>query len=331
MITSTGPSGFQSLTSPRAKVSRGPASGSARAASIISAELSIPRISAPGQRRASAAVSVPGPQPRSATTPGASAPTRPTRSKNARARSSPNRRYSPGSHTAASRVSISRHQDKSCCHGNGGEILMSRDTLAIMGRGPEDAQGSHELTPRGGPGQAQGSHELPPRGGPGQAQGSHELRLGGEPGEAQARQHLRLGGEPGEAQASHHLPPGGEPGDGTARHASEPGGAGAGAGHRPLRDEVEELVAGWRAERPDLDVEPLEVLSRVSRLARHLDRARTAAFATHGLQAWEFDVLSALRRQGPPYQLSPGGLLRATLVTSGTMTNRIDRLASAGL
>ena len=99
----------------------------------------------------------------------------------------------------------------------------------------------------------------------------------------------------------------------------------------PLRDEVDELVTRWGAERPDLDVEPLQVLSRVSRLARHLDRARTAAFASHGLQAYEFDVLSALRRQGPPYQLTPGALLRATLVTSGTMTNRIDRLTEAGL
>jgi DNA-binding MarR family transcriptional regulator len=99
----------------------------------------------------------------------------------------------------------------------------------------------------------------------------------------------------------------------------------------PLRDEVDDLVAAWRAERPDLDVEPLEVLSRVSRLARHLDRARRAAFASRGLEPWEFDVLAALRRQGPPYQLSPGALLRTTLVTSGTMTNRIDRLAEAGL
>ena len=73
------------------------------------------------------------------------------------------------------------------------------------------------------------------------------------------------------------------------------------------------------------------MLSRLSRLARHLDRARRAAFAAHGLEPWEFDVLSALRRQGPPYQLSPGALLHATLVTSGTMTNRIDRLAAAGL
>src|SRR5580700_2389839 len=97
------------------------------------------------------------------------------------------------------------------------------------------------------------------------------------------------------------------------------------------RDEVDELVAAWRAQRPDLDVEPMQVLSRVSRLARHLDIARRGAFAGHGLEAWEFDVLSALRRAGPPYQLSPGALLRATLVTSGTMTNRIDRLAEAGL
>jgi DNA-binding MarR family transcriptional regulator len=97
------------------------------------------------------------------------------------------------------------------------------------------------------------------------------------------------------------------------------------------KDEVDEIVARWHRERPDLDVSPLQVLSRVSRLARHLDRARRAAFTAHGLETWEFDVLSALRRQGRPYQLSPGSLLRATLVTSGTMTNRIDRLESAGL
>jgi DNA-binding MarR family transcriptional regulator len=104
-----------------------------------------------------------------------------------------------------------------------------------------------------------------------------------------------------------------------------------GAIRPPVHDEVDYLVARWQVERPDLDVEPLHVLSRVSRLARYLDRARRAAFAAHQLETWEFDVLSALRRQGPPYQLSPGALLRATLVTSGTMTNRIDRLAGAGL
>jgi len=75
----------------------------------------------------------------------------------------------------------------------------------------------------------------------------------------------------------------------------------------------------------------MEVLSRVSRLARHLDRARSQAFETHGLESWEFDVLAALRRAGKPYQLSPGKLLKETLVTSGTMTNRVDRLAARGL
>ncbi len=96
-------------------------------------------------------------------------------------------------------------------------------------------------------------------------------------------------------------------------------------------DEVDVLVEAWRRERPDLDVGPLEVLSRVSRLSRHLDLARREAFAAHDLEPWEFDVLAALRREGPPYALSPGRLLQVTLVTSGTMTNRIDRLAAKGL
>jgi DNA-binding MarR family transcriptional regulator len=104
----------------------------------------------------------------------------------------------------------------------------------------------------------------------------------------------------------------------------EPRGTGA-------RDEVDALVAAWSRERPDLDVAPLEVLSRVTRLARHLDLARRESFETHGLEPWEFDVLAALRRAGDPYTLSPGRLLQLTLVTSGTMTNRIDRLASQDL
>jgi DNA-binding MarR family transcriptional regulator len=108
-------------------------------------------------------------------------------------------------------------------------------------------------------------------------------------------------------------------------------GALGGHGARHVTDEVDDLVAAWQAERPDLDVRPMQVLSRISRLARHLDRERRNAFAAHDLETWEFDVLSALRRQGAPYELSPGALLRATLVTSGTMTNRIDRLEQADL
>ncbi len=98
-----------------------------------------------------------------------------------------------------------------------------------------------------------------------------------------------------------------------------------------MRDEVDELVEAWARERPDLELAPVEVFSRVTRLARHVDRVRRAAFATCDIEPWEFDVLAALRRAGAPYELSPGRLLRETLVTSGTMTNRVDRLTARGL
>ncbi len=98
-----------------------------------------------------------------------------------------------------------------------------------------------------------------------------------------------------------------------------------------VEDEVDRLIAGWRNALPDTDVSPLEVLSRVTRLARHLDRQRNAVFARHELETWTFDVLSALRRAEPAQDLSPGQLLAQTLVTSGTMTNRIDRLEERGL
>ena len=98
-----------------------------------------------------------------------------------------------------------------------------------------------------------------------------------------------------------------------------------------MRDEVDRLVEAWHRERADLDLAPVEVFSRISRLARLLDRARRRAFTAHRIEPWEFDVLAALRRAGAPYQLSPGRLLHETLVTSGTMTNRVDRLTGRGL
>jgi DNA-binding MarR family transcriptional regulator len=97
-----------------------------------------------------------------------------------------------------------------------------------------------------------------------------------------------------------------------------------------MRDEVDLLVEAWGRERSDLDLAPVEVFSRITRLARHVDRVRRAAFSTHGIEPWEFDVLAALRRAGSPYELSPGRLIKETLVTSGTMTNRVDRLAARG-
>ncbi|PZS19243.1 MAG: MarR family transcriptional regulator [Pseudonocardiales bacterium] len=94
-----------------------------------------------------------------------------------------------------------------------------------------------------------------------------------------------------------------------------------------MTDEVDEIVAAWRRERPDLDVAPLEVLSRVSRLAAVLDERRADAFVEHGLQAHEFDVLAALRRSGQPFELTAGELCALTHVTSGTMTSRLDKLS----
>ncbi len=98
-----------------------------------------------------------------------------------------------------------------------------------------------------------------------------------------------------------------------------------------MTDEVDVIAAAWQAERPDLELAPIQVLSRISRLAQLLDDRRSQAFAEHGLAAHEFDVLAALRRSGPPYEQTPGQLLEATHVTSGTMTNRLDRLAERHL
>lgn len=99
----------------------------------------------------------------------------------------------------------------------------------------------------------------------------------------------------------------------------------------PGVDEVDELVADWARERPDLDTTPMLVFSRITRIAHLLDRTRQAAFADHEIVGWEFDVLAALRRSGDPYRLTPGQLLRETMVTSGTMTTRVDRLTERGL
>ncbi len=96
-------------------------------------------------------------------------------------------------------------------------------------------------------------------------------------------------------------------------------------------DTVDRLLAAWRRERPDVDVSPLEVFSRVSRLALLLGRARADAFGEVGLEEWGFDVLAALRRCPPPHRLSPGALLAETMVSSATTTHRLDRLEAAGL
>ncbi len=96
-------------------------------------------------------------------------------------------------------------------------------------------------------------------------------------------------------------------------------------------DEVDRIIAEWKRERPEIDASPMEVFSRISRLNKHVSLMRKEAFLRHGLETWEFDVLAALRRSGPPHELAPGQLVSETMVTSGTMTNRVDRLVNRGL
>ena len=98
-----------------------------------------------------------------------------------------------------------------------------------------------------------------------------------------------------------------------------------------MSDQVDQLVEAWHRVKPGVDVGPLEVLSRVVRLARHLAIARKEAFAHQRMPEWQFDVLSALRRADPSHALTPGELLSETLVTSGAMTHRLDQLEAAGL
>ncbi len=96
-------------------------------------------------------------------------------------------------------------------------------------------------------------------------------------------------------------------------------------------DHVDRILAQWRRERPELDVEPMGIFGRLKRLTTHIGREVDAVLLKHGLSSSSFDVLATLRRSGAPYRLSPGELLGMTMVSSGTMTNRIDQLEKAGL
>ncbi|MBK5332006.1 MAG: MarR family transcriptional regulator [Ilumatobacteraceae bacterium] len=97
------------------------------------------------------------------------------------------------------------------------------------------------------------------------------------------------------------------------------------------RDSVDKITSQWNAVRPGVDVSPIEVIGRVSRLSRLVDRRLAENFARFGLESWMYDVLATLRRSGEPYELTAGDLMRDTMVTTGAVTNRIDRLEQRGL
>jgi len=97
------------------------------------------------------------------------------------------------------------------------------------------------------------------------------------------------------------------------------------------RDHVARILEQWRAERPDLDPSPMGLIGRLHRLAAALEAELEPVFDAAGLCAGDFDVLAALRRAGAPYELSPGGIGASTMLTSGAVTKRLDRLEGLGL
>lgn len=96
-------------------------------------------------------------------------------------------------------------------------------------------------------------------------------------------------------------------------------------------DPVDRILAQWQRERPDLDASPMGIVGRMARVSKYLERSLQVVFSDFGLRPGEFDVLATLRRSGEPYQLSPTALFNTMMVSSGTMTNRVDRLEQAEL
>ena len=96
-------------------------------------------------------------------------------------------------------------------------------------------------------------------------------------------------------------------------------------------DAVDRILEQWHSVCPDLDSSPIAVIGRLSRLSAIVDRRLAENFARHDLEAWMYDVLATLRRSGPPYELTAGELLEQSMVTTGAMTNRVDRLEQRGL
>lgn len=96
-------------------------------------------------------------------------------------------------------------------------------------------------------------------------------------------------------------------------------------------DKVDKIITQWNKERPDLDVASMALIGRFKRITQFFSLEMSKTFSEYGLNPANFDVLATLRRSGSPYALSPNDLIESTMVTSGTMTNRIDQLTKAGL
>lgn len=97
------------------------------------------------------------------------------------------------------------------------------------------------------------------------------------------------------------------------------------------QDKIDKILTQWKRESPQLDLSSLAVIGRILQLSRLLEKQRESVLADFDLTLWSFDMLATLRRQGPPYQLKPTELYGLLMLSSGAMTNRIDRLEKAGL
>ena len=98
-----------------------------------------------------------------------------------------------------------------------------------------------------------------------------------------------------------------------------------------VADHVDRVLEQWATQRPDLDVSPMAVIGRLKRLSQLIGAELGRTFSAHGLDAASFDVLATLLRSGPPHRLTPADLMRAAMVTSGAITQRLDRLQARGL
>lgn len=107
--------------------------------------------------------------------------------------------------------------------------------------------------------------------------------------------------------------------------------SGDGRGEGGLADRIDAWPAAWRRERPDLDVSAIAIVGRVLEIAAHIERSRRDLFAEMGNDSVAFNVLSSLRRAGPPYRLTVGQLRAQSLVTFGAVTQQVHKLESAGL
>jgi DNA-binding MarR family transcriptional regulator len=98
-----------------------------------------------------------------------------------------------------------------------------------------------------------------------------------------------------------------------------------------MSDRIDGILAQWNRERPELDVSALATVGRLILAGQLADATLAGRLADHGLQPGWFDLLAPLRRAGEPYELNPTQLMRATMLSSGGVTKRLDRLAGAGL